>query len=79
LFENTIIYSLRQLFYHPGKACERVLCYTTDPSIRNISAILKNGQDKVAPSEPSIESTAKQSGGISRGPAYYRRGGAHND
>ena len=58
------------------KACERVLCYTSDPAIRNISTILKNGQDKV--SVAPVENTSN-SGGITRGPGYYRRGGAHND
>lgn len=58
------------------KACERVLCYTAAPAIRNISAILKNGQDKVSTS--TADSTSN-SGGITRGPGYYRRGGAHND
>jgi transposase len=58
------------------KACERVLCYTSDPAIRNISTILKNGQDKVS---VSTAETSSNSGGISRGPGYYKRGGAHND
>ena len=58
------------------KACERVLLYTSEPNIRNISTILKNGQDKLAPSLPESDSTASTGGGISRGPAYYKRGGA---
>ena len=58
------------------KACERVLLYTSEPNIRNISTILKNGQDKI-PSSPSVsDSGVPNSGGISRGPAYYKRGGA---
>ena len=58
------------------KACERVLIYTSEPNIRNISTILKNGQDKI-PSSPSVsDSSVTNSGGISRGPAYYKRGGA---
>jgi len=61
------------------KACERVLHYSSEPAIRNITTILKNGQDKLTPSEDSTETLIKQSGGISRGPAYYRRGGVHND
>lgn len=58
------------------KACERVLCYTSVPAIRNISTILKNGQDKIP--SATVESSSN-SGGITRGPGYYRRGGAHND
>lgn len=58
------------------KVCERVLCYTSDPAIRSISTILKNGQDKVPAA--TIEHSSN-SGGITRGPSYYRRGGAHNN
>lgn len=58
------------------KACERVLLYTSEPNIRNISTILKNGQDKLTSSLPTSDSGVPTSGGISRGPAYYKRGGA---
>lgn len=58
------------------KACERVLLYTSEPTIRNISTILKNGQDKVTSSLSAPNSGVSTSGGISRGPAYYKRGGA---
>lgn len=57
-------------------ACERVLYYTSEPTIRNISTILKNGQDKLSVSD--TETTANKpslSGGISRGPSYFKRGG----
>lgn len=58
------------------KACERLLIYTSEPSIRNISTILKNGQDKLISSGDESDSATSKSGGISRGPAYYKRGGA---
>ncbi len=58
------------------KACERVLIYTSEPNIRNISTILKNGQDKLISSGAESDSVTSKSGGISRGPAYYKRGGA---
>lgn len=58
------------------KACERVLLYTSEPNIRNISTILKNGQDKIPSSPSAPDSVIPNSGGISRGPAYYKRGGA---
>lgn len=55
-------------------ACEKVLSYTSQPSIRIISTMLKNGQDKVKPNAPIIES--KSTGhGITRGAAYFRKGG----
>lgn len=53
------------------KACDRVRCYTSDPAIRNISTILKNGQDSVP--SATIESTSNSSG-ITRGAGYYRIG-----
>ena len=53
------------------RACEHLLSFSSSPSIRNLSSILKNGQDKPQrnekPDEPSY--------GITRGPAYFRRGG----
>lgn len=58
------------------KACERVLLYTSEPNIRNISTILKNGQDKIPASPSTTDSGMSNSGGISRGPAYYKRGGS---
>ena len=57
------------------KACERVLSYTTQPSIRNISTILKNGQDRVHPAGQMPETVQPRSHGITRGAAYFQRGG----
>ena len=57
------------------KACERVLSYTTQPSIRNISTILKNGQDRVHPAGQVPETVQPRSHGITRGAAYFQRGG----
>lgn len=59
------------------KACERVSVYTASPSIRNISTILKNGQDKVQPHASTPDAAAK-SHGITRGAAYFQRGGAQS-
>ncbi|MDY5509310.1 DUF308 domain-containing protein, partial [Dysosmobacter sp.] len=39
-------------------ACERLLAFTSTPSIRTLSTILKNGQDKVAtPKKPEVPKT----------------------
>ena len=57
------------------KACERVLNYSSQPSIRNISTILKNGQDKVYPAQQISETVKPKSHGITRGAAYFQRGG----
>lgn len=57
------------------KACERVLNYSSQPSIRNISTILKNGQDRVLPAQQISEAVQPRSHGITRGAAYFRRGG----
>jgi len=59
------------------KACERLLAFTSQPSLRSIVAILKNGQDKL-PLERSSDSTPKTEGrskGITRGAASFRIGG----
>ena len=57
------------------KACDRVLLYTSEPTIRHISTILKNGQDKIISTKQKSDPLTVQSGGISRGPGYYKRGG----
>lgn len=54
-------------------ACERILSYSSTPSVRNIASILKNGQDKIAAREE--EPAASNSYGITRGAAYFRKGG----
>ena len=57
------------------KACERVLEYSSQPSIRNISTILKNGQDRVQPPTQISQEMQPKSHGITRGAAYFQRGG----
>ena len=56
-------------------ACECLLAFTSTPSIRTLSTILKNEQDKaVAPKEPEA-SRADAQHGITHGVAYFHRGG----
>ncbi len=57
------------------KACERVLSYNSQPSIRNIGTILKNGQDRVQPSQKAAVTFKTKSHGVTRGAAYFRKGG----
>lgn len=58
------------------KACEKLLTVTVQPSLRSISTILKNGQDKLTSDVKDIKrSGAKRSNGITRGHAAYRNGG----
>lgn len=55
-------------------ACERILAYSSTPSIRNLSSILKNGQDRINPTkEPTVSEPTGF--GITRGAAYFRKGG----
>lgn len=56
-------------------ACERLLAFTSTPSIRTLSTILKNGQDKVTAPKVSEIPKPKAQHGITRGAAYFRRGG----
>lgn len=65
-------YGLKRL----ENACHRVLEYTSKPAIRNISTILKNGQDNLPPNgNAAPEKVLPVSHGITRGAAYFRRGG----
>ena len=53
------------------KACERALSYTPSPSLKNISTILKNGQDKIG---TSSQISPGKSQGITRGTSYFKGG-----
>ena len=54
-------------------ACERALFYTARPSLKNIQAILKTGQDKLPVDEPSAAESTNNNHGITRGADYYGR------
>lgn len=58
-------------------ACTKALSYTPSPSLKNISTILKNGQDKVALTTDPVRISNKESSkyGITRGASYYKGGG----
>lgn len=57
------------------KACQRLLSFTATPSIRTLSTILKNGQDRLpAQKEPEPAAISVQRG-ITRGADYFRKGG----
>jgi transposase len=55
------------------KACEKALSYTPSPSLKNITTILKNGQDKVQVVK-TILSHKSNSYGITRGASYFKGG-----
>ena len=57
-------------------ACAKALSYTPNPSLKNISTILKNGQDKVVLTSESARVSNKESlkYGITRGASYYKGG-----
>ena len=54
-------------------ACGQLLAYSSMPSIRNLSSMLKNGQDRI--SAQKQEPIDNVSHGFTRGAAYYRKGG----
>jgi transposase len=56
--------------------CAKVLTHTATPSIRIISTVLKNGQDKPKETETQPEQDYSNSYGITRGVEYFRKGGA---
>lgn len=57
-------------------ACAKALSYIPNPSLKNISTILKNGQDKVVLTSESARVSNKESlkYGITRGASYYKGG-----
>jgi transposase len=59
-------------------ACSRVLTFTNQPSIRNISTMLKNRQDTVNRESDSQKAVSGKGRGITRGAEYFRKGGADN-
>ena len=56
------------------QVCSKVLTHTSAPSIRIISTVLKNGHEEE--NVPSTEPDYANSYGITRGEAYFRKGGA---
>jgi hypothetical protein len=70
--------SLTKLSKRYGKnklesACERVLAFSSTPSIRTITTLLKNSKD----SEKTVaDSDSSNKYGITRGAAYWKKGGA---
>lgn len=56
-------------------ACERILEIASVPSVRNISSFLKNGNTK----NTEVKEKYPESHGITRGAAYFKRGGGNND
>lgn len=54
-------------------ACQRLLSFSSTPSIRTLSTILKNGQDRVQTPFEAPKATIQH--GITRGADYFRRGG----
>ena len=57
------------------RACEHLLSFSSSPSIRNLSSILRNGQDKPQRKEKSDE----PSYGITRAPPTSAEGVSRND
>ena len=54
-------------------ACERMLAFSSSPSIRTITTLLKNSKD----SEKTVaDSDSSNKYGITRGAAYWKKGGA---
>jgi hypothetical protein len=56
-------------------ACERALAYSNQPTIRNISTILKNRQESTKREPESRKADVGSQYGITRGADYFRRGG----
>ena len=73
--------SLKSLCKRYGKkkleaACERMLVFSSSPSVRTISTILKNSKEEKKPDEENDNSNKY---GTTRGAAYRKKGGDGND
>ena len=69
--------SLKNLCNRYGKkrmeaACERMLAFSSSPSIRTVSTLLKNSKEEMTPAENTDNSNKY---GITRGAAYWKKGG----
>ena len=53
-------------------ACERMLAFSSSPSIRTITTLLKNSSE---PNKSAVESDNSNKYGITRGAAYWKKGG----
>ena len=56
-------------------ACGRILAYSTTPSVRNISSLLKNGQNRPVKAAPPDNPNDSNRFGITRGASYFKKGG----
>ena len=57
----------------------RAIIYSSSPTIRIISSILKNGQDKVEKGTSTAKNLKASPFGITRGADYFAKGGVSND
>ena len=53
-----------------------MLAFSSSPSVRTISTILKNSKEEKKPAE---EADSRNKYGITRGAAYWKKGGDGND
>ena len=72
--------SLRKLGSRYGirmleSACERILAFSSSPSIRTIATLLKNSHES---GKPTREKESGSKYGITRGAAYWKKGGGGN-
>lgn len=56
-------------------ACRKTLELTARPSIRILSSMLKNGQDKVGTTDQTKTTSTVKTHGITRGASYFAKGG----
>jgi hypothetical protein len=60
-------------------ACEKAMAYSSQPTIRNISTILKNRQESIKREPERRKTDVGSQYGITRGADYFRRGGGGSD
>ena len=62
-------------------ACDRVLALASEPTVRNITLLIKTSGTRKDEPKPAADPIAADthSHGITRGAAYYSKGGQHNE
>ncbi len=60
-------------------ACGRILALASAPTVRNISLLIKTGASRQEPVQETAGQSESAGHGITRGAAYYSRGGQRNE
>lgn len=63
----------RHSSHHLESACQKVLPYTSSPSLKSIQSILKSGQDKLPDKDVPVRPKEPKPHKFTRDASYYKR------